>query len=252
MYLSLALRLCLNNDKILSILNKNCKRNKILSLIYGLINVIDFKIINFYSKNTSIIVLSNHYRNLIKSKFKNRIEVFPNFICGEIKKIEIKKRNKIIFVGRNNGSKGFEKFIELAKKFRHEKFIVVGNFTNDVALNNVEYLGWKSKNEIFELFLDSKLGIFFNEAPETFGIAPLEAITHGTPVLLSSIYSFKEYYSKIPFCKVLDDLSVLSIIKELDSFLKLYDKKYHEIHSSILKSSLNKNFKLTVKSKLNV
>ena len=77
-------------------------------------------------------------------------------------------------------------------------------------------------------------------------VAYTSSLTHGR------VGSFKEYYSKIPFCKVLDDLSVLSIIKELDSFLKLYDKKYHEIHSSILKSSLNKNFKLTVKSKLNV
>lgn len=99
-----------------------------------------------------------------------------------------RKENRFLFVGRLVREKGISTILRLAKKYHQYEFLIVGSgpMVNDIEncdLKNVKFLGYKSKEELREIYQSSSVLILPSEHlgkwQELFGIVIIEAMQHG-------------------------------------------------------------------------
>ena len=127
------------------------------------------------------------------------------------------KKNQILFVGNIKKHKGLNILLDAFEKARKIdenfdlKLIIVGNADNfrtgdaetlsRLQKSNqegaIEFTGKVSNDELKYLYSESKF-LVQPSLYEGFGIPPLEAMTVGTPALISDIPVFKEIYSSLP------------------------------------------------------
>ncbi len=97
-----------------------------------------------------------------------------------------KKRN-FFFVGRLEPEKGFED-AAIAARLAGAKLHVIGDGAGRIRLERdfpeVVIHGWKSKDEMRDILCDARALIVSSRVPEPFGLAALEAVTSGIPVIL--------------------------------------------------------------------
>lgn len=152
-----------------------------------------------------IIAVSNYTKNIITSRYgisSDKVEVVYNGVennSGAFVQALPNKSDKIVlFLGRITMQKGPEYFIAAAKKvlekINNVKFVMAGD--GDMTHRMIEYAAWLGIGHkvFFTRFLR---GVDVDRAyqiadlyvmpsvSEPFGIAPLEAIRHGVPVLIS-------------------------------------------------------------------
>ena len=134
------------------------------------------------------IIVQNSYQK--RKIHYGKVFLIPNII--EVKNIDIKKDNYILWVASISNAKKPELFIELAKRLPEYKFIMIGNVSDKRLyekikdemnkIKNLKYLGFKPFKEADEYFKRAK--IFVNTSilegfPNTF----LQAWRYGTPVV---------------------------------------------------------------------
>lgn len=124
----------------------------------------------------------------------------PGFTNVVSKKNLIDKSNSekksILFIGRLSKTKGVHCFIELGLDLLKERddvsFEIVGDghdreyFKSMIPKRNNDkfnFHGWKTKEEVQKILLNSYLMIFPSIYPEAFGIAGIEAMMAGKPVV---------------------------------------------------------------------
>ncbi len=152
-----------------------------------------------------IIAVSNYTKNIITSRYgisPDKVEVVYNGVEGNnsipVQGLQNKSDKIVLFLGRITMQKGPEYFIAAAKKVLDKvngvKFIMAGD--GDMTHRMIEYAAWLGIGHkvLFTRFLrgadvDSayKMADLYvmPSVSEPFGIAPLEAIRHGVPVLIS-------------------------------------------------------------------
>lgn len=146
---------------------------------------------------------------------------------------EPEKTNTILFVGNIKKHKGLKMLLDAfesaVSKGLSSQLIIVGNKNNfrtgdegtakrlmSASPDKIRFTGKISDEELKKLYAQAKLLVqpsFY----EGFGMPPLEAMTVGTPVLISDIPVFKEIYSKYPvtFFKIGDANDLESKITSL-------------------------------------
>lgn len=124
------------------------------------------------------------------------------------------KKDQILFVGNIKKHKGLKTLLdafEMAeKKGFSSKLVIVGNKDNfrtgddetasrleSFPEEKVEFTGRISNDELKFLYAESKF-LVQPSLYEGFGIPPLEALSQGTPAIISDIPVFKEIYSGFP------------------------------------------------------
>lgn len=124
------------------------------------------------------------------------------------------KKDQILFVGNIKKHKGLKTLLdacELAwQKGFTSKLVIVGNKDNfrtgdeetaarleSVSSQKVEFTGKISNESLKTLYAESKF-LVQPSLYEGFGIPPLEAMSQGTPALISDIPVFKEIYDGFP------------------------------------------------------
>lgn len=136
------------------------------------------------------------------------------------------RKDQILFVGNIKKHKGLKSLLDaylMAKeKGFSSKLIITGNAENfrtgdaetserlsKINPDLIEFTGKISNEELKKLYASSKL-LVQPSLYEGFGMPPLEAMTVGTPVLISDIPVFKEIYKDFPVqyfeCNNPDDL----------------------------------------------
>lgn len=101
-----------------------------------------------------------------------------------------------IFVGRISQEKGCDLFCEALKRLSL-KGIVVGEgplkekLENDY--DNVEFVGWKTKNEIQDFYLHAKALVFPTRWYETDGLVVQEALSAGVQCIVADECASKDY-----------------------------------------------------------
>jgi glycosyltransferase involved in cell wall biosynthesis len=99
------------------------------------------------------------------------------------------ERNRVfLFVGRLDEDKGPYLLGQAARQARVPlRMIGAGPLAGALARDfpEVEFVGWKSREEIAQLCLDTRALIMPTRSRETFGLAAMEAVTSGLPVVLS-------------------------------------------------------------------
>ena len=152
-----------------------------------------------------VIAVSNYTKNIITGRYgisPDKVEVVYNGVentnGASVQKLPNKSDKIVLFLGRITMQKGPEYFIAAAKKvlekINNVKFIMAGD--GDMTHRMIEYAAWLGIGHrvFFTRFLrGADVDRAYQMADlyvmpsvsEPFGIAPLEALRHGVPVLIS-------------------------------------------------------------------
>jgi glycosyltransferase involved in cell wall biosynthesis len=156
-------------------------------------------------RSSKVIAVSNYTKNIILNRYGiepdkvevvyNGVECSPEMCC---RSLPTGSDKTVLFLGRMTMQKGPEYFLAAAKKvlgiLEHVKFIMAGD--GDMTERMIEYAAALGigRNVIFPRFLrGAEVDNAYRRADlyvmpsvsEPFGIAPLEALRHGVPVLIS-------------------------------------------------------------------
>ncbi len=170
------------------------------------------------SKADAVIAGSTYTKGIIESSYGlsgNKIDVVYNALTPSEaispQKIGKSKNFKVLFVGRIDGNKGIEYFIQIAKRVLEKSadidFIVVGRGKQAVEFNNIPgfkeikknfyYLGYVEREQLFGLYGSCDL-LCMPSISEPFGLTAIEAAHLGLPVILSNKTGAAEILSNTP------------------------------------------------------
>lgn len=136
-----------------------------------------------------LITISNHMRSV----YETTMQVSPSVIYPPVHiptKIGKKGEGKyFLIISRIDRSKSIEIAIKSCN-YLNEKLLIVGE-TNEpsyfqylqrISGSTIQFMGFRHDDEIQKLYEEAK-GFIFTPKNEDFGIAPIEAMAHGVPVI---------------------------------------------------------------------
>lgn len=196
--------LCLDKKCVFDGVKRRCYRGSLVATLPLAINI------TFYRRRlpkwvTKFIVLSEFQkRKMVEYGCpEEKIEVKGNFVSGGVVSggVEVKK-NQIVYVGRLSKEKGVETLIKAFKILsassvcsvvKNLKLIIVGDGVDRQELEgmaqglNVEFVGQKPATETRRIVAESKALVSPSACWETFGLAAAEAMSVGTPSVVSNV-----------------------------------------------------------------
>jgi glycosyltransferase involved in cell wall biosynthesis len=209
-----------------------------------------------FDKADKIIAVSHYTKNNIVNNYfidSNKIEVVHNAIEFFDSSEKIIKKKIVLFLGRLTLQKGVDYFIKAAKKVLEKRrdvvFVVAGSgdmFPQlvDIACSlnigdKVLFTGRLSDEEVNKLYEIASIYIM-PSVSEPFGLTALEAISKGTPVILSRNAGVKEV---IKHCLKVDFWDVNELANKILSVLE-----YSPLRSELVKNSYKELKKLSWKN----
>ena len=196
--------LCLDKKCVSDGVKHRCYRGSLVATLPLAISI------TFYRRRlpkwvTKFIVLSEFQkRKMVEYGCpEEKIEVKGNFVSGGVVSggVEVKK-NQIVYVGRLSKEKGVETLIKAFKILssssvcsvvKNLKLIIVGDGVDRQELEgmaqglNVEFVGQKPATETRRIVAESKAIVSPSTCWETFGLAAAEAMSVGTPSVVSNV-----------------------------------------------------------------
>jgi glycosyltransferase involved in cell wall biosynthesis len=103
-------------------------------------------------------------------------------------RVTAERNRDVFFVGRVDADKGADRLARAARRAGvHLRIIGDGPLQAEIARDHpdVELLGWQSRERIAALIATARMLVIPTTCRETFGLAPLEALTSGIPVVVS-------------------------------------------------------------------
>ena len=135
-----------------------------------------------------------------------------------------KKEKLIIFSGKLNTAKGFDKFsiaiIKILNKYSDWKSIVMGDEPREkfsYKHKNLQFTGWIPQDKVLEIYNKSSITIVPSLWEEPFGRSSLEAGSRGNAIILSKKGGLPETIHNPIF---LDNVSSKSIFNEIEKLIK--------------------------------
>lgn len=173
-----------------------CIKNSSFKSFIGMMDGFFWKHNKAYSYVDSYICCSEFLKSKLdtQKRFKERTVALHNFKDMEPLK-NIKKEDYIIEFGKLCRDKGTDTLIEVAKKMPNQKFVFVGygpSVDNMKGISNIEYLGFKNGEELYELVAKAKISVAPSEWYENCPFSVIESISLGTPVVGSRIGGIPE------------------------------------------------------------
>ena len=148
---------------------------------------------------------SENLTQFVSNHFQKEGKTLANPILIEKKQNSNSEGNYILFVGRLVPEKGIltllKAFQNIAKQFPNEKLWIVGDgnqieelqiFIENNELKNVSFLGNKSREELHEIYANSKFSVVPSEYLEAYGNVILESLAFGKTVITSDLVGIKE------------------------------------------------------------
>lgn len=173
-----------------------------------------------------ILTVSNFSKKVIVEKLKKKdyeIDVVYNGVnnCKCFIKSQEKKKY-ILSVGSVEPRKNIERLIRSFVKWNNSEYqllIIGGNHksfrkVNAIASDNIKFLGYVSEEALHAYYSEAELFVY-PSLYEGFGIPPLEAMIHGTPVITSNTTSLPE---------VCSDSVIYVDPKSEDSFINAFEQ----------------------------
>lgn len=150
------------------------------------------------------IVLSEHsnsiFRNSILRRVSSRIIIKPNFCYAPSHNI-VRKGNFYLYVGRLSEEKGIMLLLNTFSSLQLPlKIVGSGPLKEEVKahcirFSNIEYLDFRSKEDVTKLLENCSALIFPSLCFETFGMVIIEAFATGTAVIASRLGSMQNTVS---------------------------------------------------------
>ena len=148
---------------------------------------------------------SENLTQFVSNHFKKEGKTLANPILIEQNQHFNTEGNYILFVGRLVPEKGvltlLKAFKNISKQFPNEKLWIVGDgnqieelqiFIENNELQNVSFLGNKSREELHKIYANSKFSVVPSEYLEAYGNVILESLAFGKTVITSDLVGIKE------------------------------------------------------------
>ncbi len=137
----------------------------------------------------NVITNSKHMQQVLKQMFGVASRVIYPPVKVPSKSVQHRRGSYYITVSRLDNTKEIALLIHACNTLRVPlKIVGIGNdeqyvqYLHTIAGNTVEFLGFRSDTEIQQLYIDA-IAFLFSPHNEDFGIAPVEAMAHGVPVI---------------------------------------------------------------------
>lgn len=204
----------------------NCDSRNYGFKIYRCIRTfIQNKCVNILSKTRRFISISDFSENILRPFIPANVEIIR--IANPIdkspfsEKICPKKNDYFLFVGRVSKEKGCDIFCQAISDLGL-KGVVVGDGPEQPVLKdkfseaNIEFVGWKSRNDVFEYMKKARALIFPSRWYEAAPLTVPEALSIGLPCIVSDCCAARDYI------KNEEDGFVFDSYDELKELLKKY------------------------------
>ena len=179
----------------------NCdSRNYAFKLYRILRQFVQNKIVRLNDKLQNVITISEFSEEILKTTLGKNTKITriynPIDIDENIEKIDPTKNEYYLYVGRISKEKGVDLFCNAITELGY-KGIAVGDGDEKEKLQehypNIEFTGWKNKNEVKQYIKGARALIFPSRWYEGAPLTPLESMTYGIPCLVSNNCAGREY-----------------------------------------------------------
>lgn len=180
----------------------NCDSRNYGFKIYRLIRqFMQNKVVRLNKRLQYAIGISNLNIEILKPTLNSKIKLKKIYNPIEFedndKKIDNTKNDYYLYVGRITKEKGVDLFCKAITELGF-KGIAVGDGSEKNRLQkqypNIEFTGWKNKDEVKKYMLGAKCLIFPSLWYEGAPLTPLESMSYGIPCLVSDNCAGREYY----------------------------------------------------------
>lgn len=231
---------------------KNYTQDKsVLKFIYILLgsiyNRISYQLIQILAKRAKkIIAISQSQKAyLVANGFRN-IDVIYNTATFTRSKSRVLKQKKVLFAGKLSRGKGSQILISAIKNLATKsdiKFLMAGTIDSQNLtigksyMKNVKFLGPLSYQDLKSMYKNVSAAVMPSIYPESFGRVALEAISQGTPAIVTNIGGLPE---------IVEDHLTGRVVKarsyELERAIQevVNDEKFYKVN-------IRKNYKKLVK-----
>lgn len=203
----------------------NCdSRNYGFKLYRVIRQFVQNKIVKLNDRLEYAISISDFSEKILKSTLGKNTKVTriynPIDIDEHIEKVDISKNEYYLYVGRISKEKGVDLFCQAITELGY-KGIVVGDGDEKTILEekfpNIEFAGWKNKDEVKQYMKGAKALIFPSRWYEGAPLTPLEIMQYGVPCLVSDVSAAIEYVEDI-------NLQFQVNVKDLKEKIMYYEK----------------------------
>lgn len=179
----------------------NCdSRNYGFKLYRVIRQFVQNKIVKLNDKLENVITISEFSEKILTptiGKKTNITRIYnPIDIDENVEKVDVSKNQYYLYVGRISKEKGVDLFCQAITELRY-KGIVVGDGNEKERLEkmypNIEFTGWKNKEEVKEYMKGAKALVFPSRWYETAGLTVLEAQTLGIPCIVNKKCAASEF-----------------------------------------------------------
>ena len=177
---------CLDG-KYIHCFQTKCVKNSRAKSLLGMMDAYYWKHSEAYSHVDAIICCSQFLKEKLDTQpqFRGKTITLHNF-KDIISVDDVKKKDYILEFGKLCKDKGTETLLKVAKMMPDKKFVFVG-YGPAVELmseiDNVQYLGFKSGNELNRIIAEASISICPSEWYENCPFSVIESISYGTPVV---------------------------------------------------------------------
>lgn len=179
------------------------------------------KIVKLNDKLENVITISEFSEKILRNTLRKNVNIEriynPIDIDKNFKKINPNKNEYYLYVGRISQEKGVDLFCRAVTEL-NLKGIIVGDGKEKEKLEkqypNIEFTGWKNKNEVKEYMKGAKTLIFPSRWYEGAPLTVLEAMSIGIPCIVSNCSSAVDYISEEMKEKQIFDVHDIENLKE--------------------------------------
>lgn len=198
-----------------------------------------------------IVSISNTVKSRIKKYYKrDSIVIYPPVNAVDLvkeRKLKVNKNKEdyYITVGRLVANKNIDLLVRCFNDMPMKKLIIVGDGNElkplkKIAKDNIKFMGFVEEKRKYELLSKAKCFIFC--ANEDFGIAPMEALALGVPIIAYKSGGIMEHLVHGENGMFFDQLSEEKLKEAINKFEKIsFD--YHLITKSVCHLSANRFIK---------
>lgn len=169
-----------------------CVHDSLLKSAIGTIEAMYWNKNKVYEQLDAVICCSDFMKKKLDTNpvFRNKTIAIHNFI-DKIETPECEKGNYVLYFGRLSNEKGIHTILNS----KNIKFIIAGSGPLEEEVKkteNVEYVGFKTGDELKELIAKARLTVYPSIWYENCPFSVMESIMYGTPVVASSIGGIPE------------------------------------------------------------
>lgn len=220
------LEICLRKPLSVKCLKCNCdSRNYAIKLYRFGRCFVQNKVVNIFEKTAKFISISDFSERILQVYFPQNTTFHR--VSNPIDKVNLpeihpEKNEYFLYVGRLAKEKGIDIFCQ-AINDSGVKGVVVGDgpeselIKKQFAKANIDFVGWKSRDEVFEYMKNARALVFPSRWYETDGLSVREALSIGLPCIVSNSCAAKEYITDDSKGRVFTDYKMLK--KQMEEFV---------------------------------